>query len=428
MTPAARVACAIEILEAVVNSNRPADRVVSDEMRRRRFMGSKDRHAVGDQIYRALRHRSRFDWWLKTARMPLNCRGWIVADMAAYAPDMIRGVFSGVRFGPNPLNPHEQRLVEAIELHGLEPKEMPQTVLLEVPDWAAGPLQTSLGNRIGEELEAMLRSAPMDLRVNTLVTDREAAAAALAEEGLTTKPTPLSPLGLRMFQRKPLGQINAFRAGMVEVQDEGSQILAALVDPEAGMHVVDMCAGAGGKALAIAAKMENKGRVTALDIYETKVERARERLRRAGVQNTRCRVVEGTRDRWYKRHTDEFDRVLVDAPCSGTGTWRRNPDARWGRGGIDLPELIEIQDRLLHRAASIVKPGGRLIYGTCSLLNLENEDRVSAFVEAHPEFSVTPVSEILEQPLEGCEEFLKLSPARHNTDGFFGAVLTRKDA
>ena len=428
MTPAARVACAIEILESVTSTNRPADRVVSDEMRRRRFMGSKDRHAVGDQIYRVLRHRSRYDWWLKTARMPLSCRGWVVADMAAYAPDMIRGVFSGVRFGPSPLNPHEQRLVEAIELHGLEPKEMPQTVLLEVPDWAAAPLQASLGERIGEELEAMLRPAPLDLRVNTLVADRDAAAAALAEEGLTTKPTPLSPIGLRMFQRKPLGQIAAFWEGMVEVQDEGSQILAALVDAKPGMHVVDMCAGAGGKSLAIAAMMENRGRVTALDIYENKVERARERLRRAGVQNTRCRVVEGTRDRWYKRHTDEFDRVLVDAPCSGTGTWRRNPDARWGRGGVDLAELMEIQDRLLHRAASIVKPGGRLIYGTCSLLNLENEDRVAAFIESHPEFSVTPVSEILQQPLEGCGEFLKLSPARHNTDGFFGAVLTRKDA
>ena len=139
MTPAARVACAIEILDAVVTSKRPADRVVSDEMRRRRFMGSKDRHAVADQVFRVLRHRSRYDWWLKTARMPLTCRGWVVADMAAYDPDMIRGVFSGVRFGPRPLSPHEQRLIEAIDLHGLEPKEMPRKVLLEMPDWAVEP-------------------------------------------------------------------------------------------------------------------------------------------------------------------------------------------------------------------------------------------------------------------------------------------------
>ena len=427
MTPAARVACAIEILDAVVTNKGPADRVVSDEMRRRRFMGSKDRHAVADQVFRVLRHRSRYDWWLKTARMPLTCRGWVVADMAAYDPDMIRGVFSGVRFGPRPLSPHEQRLIEAIDLHGLEPKEMPRKVLLEMPDWAVEPMQASLGDRIDEELAAMLRSAPMDLRVNTLVTDRDAAAAALAEEGLTTKATPLSPLGLRMFQRKPLGQIKAFREGMIEVQDEGSQILAALVDAEPGMHVVDMCAGAGGKALAIAAQMENKGRITALDIHEIKVERARERFRRAGVQNTRARIVEGTRDRWYKRHTDEFDRVLVDAPCSGTGTWRRNPDARWGRGGIDLEELTDLQARLLHRAASIVKPGGRLIYGTCSLMNLENEDQVTKFVAEHPEFSVMPVKDVLSQEIEGCEEFLKLTPAQHNTDGFFGAVLVRKD-
>ena len=425
MTPAARVACAIEILESVISTQRPADRVVSDGMRQRRYMGSKDRHAVGDQIYRVLRHRSRYDWWLKTARLPMQPRGWVVADVAAYEPDMLRGVFSGVRFGPTPLNPHEQRLVEAIDLHGLEPKEMPRTVLLEVPDWAAAPLQSSLGDSIVEELMAMLRSAPMDLRVNTLVTNRDAAAAALAEEGLTTAPTPLSPLGLRLWQRKPLGQVGPFRDGMVEVQDEGSQLLATLVQAEAGMHVVDMCAGAGGKTLALGAQMGNRGRLTALDIHEAKLERARERLRRAGIQNTRCRMIEGTRDRWFKRHTDEFDRVLVDAPCSGTGTWRRNPDARWGRAGVNLEELVTIQNQLLHRAASIVKPGGRLIYGTCSLLNLENEDRVADFIKKHPQFSVKPVSEIME--LEGCEQFLKLSPARHNTDGFFGAVLVRAD-
>lgn len=427
MTPAARVACAIEILDSVVRSERPADRIVSDGMRKRRYMGSKDRHAVADQIFRVLRHRSRYDWWLKTAKLPEDSRGWVVADVAAYAPDTARGVFSGGRFGPAPLNPREERLVEAIELHGLEPKEMPRTVLLEVPDWAAAPLQESLGDRIEAELGAMLHAAPMDLRVNTLITDRNAAAAALADEGLTTEPTPHSPLGLRLWQRKPLGQIPAFRDGLVEVQDEGSQLLAAAVDAKPGMHVVDMCAGAGGKTLAIAAQMENRGRLTALDIHENKVERARERLRRAGIQNTRCRVVEGTRDRWFKRHTDEFDRVLVDAPCSGTGTWRRNPDARWGRGGTDLEELTDLQDRLLHRAASIVKPGGRLIYGTCSLLNLENEDRMAKFVDEHPDFSVLPVREVLECELEGCEQFLKLSPARHGTDGFFGAVLVRKD-
>ena len=187
-----------------------------------------------------------------------------------------------------------------------------------------------------------------------------------------------------------------------------------------------MCAGAGGKTLALGAQMQNRGRLTALDINEFKIDRARDRLKRAGIQNTRCRVIEGTRDRWFKRHKDEFDRVLVDAPCSGTGTWRRNPDARWGRAGVNLEELTAMQDQLLHRAASIVKPGGRLIYGTCSLLNMENEDRIDAFVEAHPEFSVMPVSSFV--ALDGCEKFLKLSPAKHETDGFFGAVLVRADA
>ena len=426
MTPAARVACAIEILSSVLNTTKPADRVVSDEMRRRRYMGSKDRHVVADQIFRVLRHRSRYDWWLKTAKLPLDARGWVVADVAAYAPDTVRHVFSTARFAAEPLNPYERRLVEAIELHTLTPKEMPKTVLLEVPDWAVKPLQDSLGDDIHTELQAMLRPAPMDLRVNTLVTSRDEASAQLADEGLMTMPTPHSPLGLRLWQRRPLNTVSAFRKGGIEIQDEGSQLLAAIVDADAGMHVVDMCAGAGGKTLALGAQMQNRGRLTALDINEFKIDRARDRLKRAGIQNTRCRVIEGTRDRWFKRHTDEFDRVLVDAPCSGTGTWRRNPDARWGRAGVNLEELTAMQDQLLHRAASIVKPGGRLIYGTCSLLNMENEDRIDAFVEAHPEFSVMPVSSFV--ALDGCEKFLKLSPAKHETDGFFGAVLVRADA
>jgi 16S rRNA (cytosine967-C5)-methyltransferase len=426
MTPAARVACAIELLDAVLGTQRPADRVVSDEMRRRRYMGSKDRNAVGDQVYRALRHRARYDWWLKVAKLPLDARGWIVADVAAHAPDTVSNVFSGGRFGPEPLNPYEQRLVEAIELHSLQPKEMPQSVLLEVPDWAVKPLQDALGDSIHEELTAMLRSAPMDLRANTLKTDRDGATAALAEEGLTTALTPHSPIGMRVWQRKPLGGFAAFREGLVEVQDEGSQILSSLVAAEAGMHVVDLCAGAGGKTLAISAQMGNKGRITACDIYPAKLERAKERFRRAGVQNARARAIEGTRDRWFKRHTDEFDRVLVDAPCSGTGTWRRNPDARWGRTAVDLEELTALQDQILHRAASIVKPGGRLIYGTCSLLNCENEERVAALIERHPDFSIMSVKEIVD--LEGCDPFLKLSPARHGTDGFFGAILVRAES
>ena len=423
MTPAARTACAIEILENVVTSHRPADRVVSDSMRQRRYMGSKDRQAVSDQVFRVLRHRARYDWWLKTAQLPETPRGWVIIDVAAHAPEMMRTLFSGGRFGPEPLTPHERRLVEAIELHSLEPKEMPRSVVLEVPEWAAEPLQRSLGDRIEDELSAMLDSAPMDLRVNTLLATRPEAQAALAEEGVMTEPTPHSPMGLRVWRRKPLGTLEVFREGLVEVQDEGSQLLATLVDAKAGMHVVDMCAGAGGKTLAIAAQMDNKGRITALDIHGHKLERARERLRRAGIQNARCRLIEGTRDRWFKRHKDEYDRVMVDAPCSGTGTWRRNPDARWGRLGVDLEELTALQDQLLHRAASIVKPGGRLIYGTCSLLDVENEHRVAAFIEKHPEFSLLHAAQIV--PVEGCGEFLQLSPARHGTDGFFGAVLIR---
>ena len=217
------------------------------------------------------------------------------------------------------------------------------------------------------------------------------------------------------------------KTGEVEIQDEGSQLVAALLDAQPGERVVDFCAGAGGKTLAIASQMNNRGRIVACDVNEARVKRCAERLRNAGVHNTEVRVLSSESDRWVKRHKLSFDRVLIDAPCSGTGTWRRNPDARWRETGEDgLANLVALQARILASAARLVKHGGRLVYATCSILPEENEDQVTAFLAANPAFRLVPLGEVepdLATKVEG--DTLSLTPARHATDGFFAAVLQR---
>jgi 16S rRNA (cytosine967-C5)-methyltransferase len=227
-----------------------------------------------------------------------------------------------------------------------------------------------------------------------------------------------------------LASLPMLKSGEVEIQDEGSQLVAMLVDARPGERVVDFCAGAGGKTLAIAAQMANKGHVIACDVMEGRLKRSAERFRRAGLHNIETRLLASETDRWVKRHKGGFDRVLVDAPCSGTGTWRRNPDARWRapeEQGLD--NLLSLQTRILASAARLVKPGGRFVYATCSMLSEENEDQVAAFLAAHPAFHVVPLHEAAPQLTNSAQpDYLSLTPARHDTDGFFAAVMQRDAA
>jgi len=228
--------------------------------------------------------------------------------------------------------------------------------------------------------------------------------------------------------------IPPFRDGLVEVQDEGSQLVALLADARPGMRVVDFCAGAGGKTLAMAAAMGNKGHIVACDVLRGRVDRAAARLARAGVHNVERRGLSTERDPWVKRHARSFDRVLVDAPCSGVGTWRRNPDAKWRFTKDDLAAVIDLQRRILDSAARLVKPGGRLIYATCSLLPSENAAQVMSFAKDHPDFALRPVAAVWADTIgrmadgavsPGADRLLQLTPATHGTDGFFVAVLER---
>jgi 16S rRNA (cytosine967-C5)-methyltransferase len=429
VTPSARLAASIELLTEIDgHPRRPADAVANDFLRARRFIGSGDRRAVSDRAWRVLRERRRLVWWIgragtaPTPRMlvaaSLLLEGWTAAGVAQS--------YSGGQYGPAPLLQPETAAVRALEGHTLQHPDMPEAVAIEVPDWVLPHLQARFGDRLRPEMDAALDPAPLDLRVNLLKTTRDAAQAALLAEGLEAAPTPLSPWGLRIDGRRAVTSGPAFQSGLVEIQDEGSQLVAALVGAAPEMRVVDWCAGAGGKTLALAMLMANRGQLVACDVSAPRLEGATRRLRRAGVSNTERHLV-APGDKWAKRRAGSFDRVLVDAPCTGTGTWRRNPDARLRLRELDLEELRPKQAGILDDAARLVRVGGRLVYATCSLLTEENEAQIDGFLARHDGFRSVPLAEAwpLQAPAPSPGPYLSLTPLRHGTDGFFAAVLER---
>jgi 16S rRNA (cytosine967-C5)-methyltransferase len=434
MTPGGRAAAAIEILDLVHARKAPADRLANDYFRARRFIGSKDRTAVSALVYGVLRKRAQLEWWLArvregAARVPFspNGRSWVLAYLAiveGWNEGRIQHAFTGERYDPAPLAPHEVASVAALAGRSIDHPEQSEWVRFNLPPWAAERFASRYGDTARDEMAAMGSEAPLDLRVNVLKAKREDVRRALKEAGIATAYTTLSPWGLRAEERANLMATETYKAGLVEIQDEGSQLVALLVDAKPGMRVCDFCAGAGGKTLAIAATMENKGHIVACDTSEKRLAGATTRLRRAEVHNVERRLLESERDGWVKKHKGAFDRVLVDAPCTGTGTWRRNPDARWTLVKEEIAELTAKQARILESAARLVKPGGRLIYATCSVLPEENEVQADAFVAAHADFVPVPVGQVWEEAGEGTN--LALSPAKDGTDGFFVAVFERK--
>jgi 16S rRNA (cytosine967-C5)-methyltransferase len=434
MTPGARVEAAIQLLNVIEQGRAPADDVISEYFRRHRFAGVKDRAAISGHIYAVLRRRAELDWWIsRLAPRPMaDGRTRLLVALVlieGWTPDEIRRACDGDRFRPAGLSNDEERLVSVITNEKIRHSDMPPHVRGNFPIWLEPHLEVALGSDLGLEAEALNQSAALDLRVNTLKLDREAARVALARDKIDAARTKYSPIGLRVFERLSLPTLTIFRNGGIEVQDEGSQLAALLTDAQPGMRVVDFCAGAGGKTLALAASMENRGHLVACDVSAWRLERATQRLRRTGASIVRRQPLTSHRDKWVKHHARGFDRVLIDAPCTGTGTWRRNPDAKWRLKPDDLIELTRLQADILDSAQRLVKAGGRLIYVTCSLLRGENEEQVEKFLEAHPDFSLMPLREVWQRavgsvcPLGG--PMLRLSPARHGTDGFFVAVMER---
>ncbi len=444
MTPGARIQAAIELLGLIDAAPVPAERVVTAYHRERRYIGSKDRRAVGDLVYAALRGQARLDWWLSRvepgqggdAGRPRRVVLAALVLIEGRGAEELAGLFDGGAYAPGTLEGPERALIDALSGRDLTGRDQPPWIAGECPEWLWPEFDAGFGAAAADELAALIGPASLDLRVNSLKGDRAAARAALAEEGIAAAPTPLSPLGLRVAGRPGLSAGRAFESGLVEVQDEGSQLVALLTDARPGMAVADFCAGAGGKTLALAAAMAGEGPLSALDTDQRRLDQAARRIKRAGARNvTRRRLVGGD---WLAHRAGVFARVLVDAPCSGSGAWRRQPDARWRLSPEKLAGYRQTQAQILAQAAPVVAGGGRLVYATCSLLPSENEAQVAAFLDARPDFAVLPMDRIWAEtivPLGGpaapepapfSGPFLQVTPARHGCDGFFAAAFERR--
>lgn len=431
MTPAARIAAAIELLGIIEAEGgaRAADRCVQTYFRARRYAGSKDRTDITTRIYAVLRRRAELDWWLAREGATADSRGRILGSLALLdrqAPADISALFTDGAHAAGPLTELEASL--AAKLAAADPSEAPDWARGGFPEWLKPELARRFGADLLSAMQALQERAPVDLRVNPAKGTREQALDALRVLRVPAEPTRLSPIGIRLGERAKIDDKAIHQSGLVEPQDEGSQLVSLLVEAEPKMQVVDLCAGAGGKALAIAAGMGNRGQIYACDTDTRRLSRLNPRVQRAGVRNIQAiTLTDRDDDPFLLATVGRADRVLVDAPCSGTGTWRRNPEGRWRLTPEMLAEVMGQQDRLLDRAAALVKPGGRLVYVTCSLLPCENEDRIVAFRSRHPDFQPLPVpdiwSRILGSPCPTEDASLQLTPSRDGVDGFFIAVL-----
>jgi 16S rRNA (cytosine967-C5)-methyltransferase len=438
MTPGARIQAAIELIDQVLaawQSQRriPADKLLENYFKSHRYIGSKDRGAVSELVYWVLRHKAALEWWLERENQRYHGRSFVFAAIVLrkdYNPQTIQSVPKDSQFSPPPFNPDELRMIESLVRYDIEHPEMPDYVRLNFPAWMDTLLHDSFGPSLDKALHALNEQAPTDLRVNTLKTTREELIAKLNEEGFMCSAGDRSPVSIRLEKRGPIFTSECFKKGHFEVQDEGSQMVALLADAQPGQRVVDFCAGAGGKTLAMAASMQNKGRIMAWDTSEKRLGQMPVRLRRAGVDNVQPHIIESEQDAFIKRHKNTADRVLVDAPCSGTGTWRRNPDLKWRFTQTDLDEVTAIQQSILQSAARLVKPGGRLIYATCSILKNENERQIEQFLKTVNNFKVVCAQKVWDKncATSGTDEvsYLSLTPHEDGVDGFFAAVLERE--
>ncbi|CAN5899111.1 RsmB/NOP family class I SAM-dependent RNA methyltransferase [soil metagenome] len=419
MHPNALLELATELLHRVLQLQHPADGVVSDFFRQHRTLGSRERHTLAETTYSALRQRPLFQ------HLAQSGKGEIERRLAILAWQGNEGFLRAA------LSETEQQWL--IQVSAVDRSALPEKLRHNLPEWLTAILQPALGDEFWPLVEAMNAPAPLDLRVNTFKARRDDVQAAFKAENIEALPTPYSPLGLRIQSKPALHKLDVFMRGDVEVQDEGSQLLALLTGAKRGEMVADFCAGAGGKTLALGAEMRNTGRLYAFDTSGHRLASLKPRLARSGLSNVYPAQIAHERDERIKRLAGKLDRVLVDAPCSGLGTLRRNPDLKWRQSPQAIEELRVKQAAILASASRLLKPGGRLVYATCSLLDAENEEIAQAFGAAHPnEFQVLPAVEALTRAHVGEAEslvrgdYLRLWPHRHGTDGFFAAVWERQ--
>jgi 16S rRNA (cytosine967-C5)-methyltransferase len=408
----AALASAIERLQTFAA---PADAVLSAYFRNHPESGQRDRSLIAEGAYAYLRHKRSLEAYAQSTEP----RRLAIAVIVHALGHSLRDVEPALK---------RQDVAWLAESKARRPERLPPAAAADLPDW----LWTRLGELYGEEertalVRALNAPAPMDLRVNPMKLTRDEALVRLRGDGLDVAPTPHASLGLRVRGRPALQRHPLFLDGSLEVQDEGSQLLAHLVAPRRGEMVVDFCAGAGGKTLLLGALMRSQGRLYAFDVDPTRLARLTPRLRRSGLSNVHPQLITSERDPKVKRLAGKIDRVLVDAPCTGLGTLRRNPDLKWRTGPDDVTELAQKQKRILAAAATLVKPGGRLVYATCSLLPEENEAIVADFAATHPQFVPVDASTALAAAgvKLGTGPTLRLAPHRDGCDGFFAALFER---
>lgn len=429
MTPVARVASAVDILAEIEARRRPAADALKDWGLSHRFAGAKDRAAIASLVFDALRKRAS-SAFLMSEETPRAIMLGMLRQARGMTPEAISALCSGTRHAAPPLSENEIERLSKADLFGA-----PNWVAGDFPAWLEPSLTAAFGSALVPEMQALALRAPVDLRVNTLKITREKALAKLGHLGAAG--TPLSPVGLRLplvqEDRPPqLAAEPAYVHGLVEIQDEASQLAALLAAAKPGQQLLDLCAGAGGKTLALAALMQNKGQIHATDRDGARLMRSAARLKRAGVRNVQLHPPRGDADvlAGFERR---FDLVFVDAPCTGTGTWRRNPDAKWRLRRGALTQRVTEQDRALEDAARFVRRGGRILYATCSLLREENEDRLAAFLASHADFSSIAAVELAGRAgLPGLARLsspfgfgVRLTPLSSGTDGFFIAAIAK---
>jgi len=423
MHPKALLDATAALVGLVLKFDHPADAVVSRYFREHRELGPRERATLAETVYNVLRNKLRYDHFSPSGSGPKERRMAILG-------------FHGPRdFLHSALNDTESTWLKACDV--VKPADLLERHRHNLPEWLVAPLKAQLGDEFWPLAEALLRPAPLDLRVNALNDKRGDVQKEIKLAGLKAVPTPYSPWGLRVDGKPALTKLDAFARGAIEVQDEGSQLLALLLDAKRGEMVVDFCAGAGGKTLAIGATMRNTGRLYAFDVSAHRLDALKPRLARSKLSNVHPAAIAHERDDRVKRLAGKIDRVLVDAPCSGLGTLRRNPDLKWRQSAQAVQELTAKQAAILQSASRLVKSGGRLVYATCSVLPEENEAIAEAFGAAHPDFEPQEAGELLAAlKVEGADRmcsggesgarYLRLWPHRHDTDGFFAAVWKRK--
>ena len=445
MHPKAMLDACADLIAQVLTFEHPADTTVAAYFREHRQLGPRERQVLSDTVYALLRELPRWQWWARSAPVaePAGKAASPQKGRAGKTPPPAKTRYGAPRAlallafkGDAALRDSACSEAERAWLAALPatlPPEAPAEAQHLLPGWLAERLQAELPAEDFIALAAALQQpAPLDLRVNPLKAKPAAVLKQLAEAGLPAAAAPYAPQGIRLQGKPSLHKLPLYTEGAIEVQDEGSQLLCLLLEPKRNELVVDFCAGAGGKTLALGATMRNTGRLYAFDTSAHRLEALQPRLQRSGLNNVHPMVIAHEQDERIKRLTAKADRVLVDAPCSGLGTLRRSPDLKWRQSLKAVAELAELQARILASAARLVKPGGRLVYATCSLLREENEAVAEAFTQSQRDFLPLPAGELLQhagvqQATELCRSgFLRLWPHLHGTDGFFAAVWQKR--